>query len=72
MFTKKHFEAVAHILKEADAEDLAAHFADIFEQDNPRFNRKRFMAACGFDAPKGHDMGKVARAVDSLYGAPEA
>lgn len=61
MFTKKHFEAVARILKETDAKELAAHFADMFEQDNPRFNRQRFMAACGFDASKGHDIVTVTR-----------
>ena len=31
---------------------LAAKHADIFEADNPRFDRKRFMRACGIDTWK--------------------
>lgn len=33
---------------EAALEDTAARLADALAADNPRFNRKTFMAACGF------------------------
>jgi len=30
--------------------DVAKSLANTFYDDNPRFDRKRFMVACGFDA----------------------
>lgn len=55
--TKRHFEAIAAIVKsvaryhdadkvtaKAIAEDLAFYFA----KENPRFDRGRFLTACGF------------------------
>ena len=59
MMTKKHFEAVAakimaqKVEAKSDAEriglqNLACRLADTFEQANPRFNRERFINACGF------------------------
>lgn len=54
--TKKHFEAVAARIRQtaqdpamlAGAMIAARIFADMAAQDNPRFDRARFMAACGF------------------------
>jgi len=57
--TKKHFEAIAAILQlswEEGEEDLYANrailfiansLADTFAAENPRFNRSRFLKACG-------------------------
>lgn len=57
--TRKHFEAIAHIL---DAERavrsatpaqvgvvhaLALSLSDLFAAENPRFDRNRFLTACG-------------------------
>ncbi len=54
MLTKKHFEAVAQVLKAfpegaptASQAKLAEAFADMFENENPRFERGRFLKACG-------------------------
>ena len=56
--TKKHFEAIAKAIKEeqtavAVREDvrraIANKLADVFKQDNPRFDRDRFMKAAGFE-----------------------
>ena len=61
--TKKHYEAIANIVRnciEADthmlhganvkALETQAHMlADYFASDNPRFNRIRFLTACGVD-----------------------
>lgn len=63
MFTRKHYEAVAEIIKErskhyADmgrygcangAGSVGDKLADLFEKDNPRFDRDRFLAACGLN-----------------------
>jgi hypothetical protein len=61
--TRKHFEAVADAIAAekylttksgngaARLDTLLSttkRIADIFAQSNPRFNRDRFMAACGF------------------------
>lgn len=51
MFTRQHYEALAaHIsglsLTNATREWLPLSFADMLEQDNPRFDRKRFLKAC--------------------------
>lgn len=62
--TKKHFEAIARIIK-SQRDDLvseqpacgdaynvliatAANMADYFASENPRFNREKFLTACGF------------------------
>lgn len=54
MLTRKHFETVALILKAypqgaptASQAKLAEAFCDIFEADNPHFERGRFLKACG-------------------------
>lgn len=59
--TKKHFEAIAGLLKsvefacrvspdekaEARHRLLCKSFADLFSEENPRFDRARFLKACG-------------------------
>lgn len=57
MLTKKHFEAVAQILKRnAVCKDrvttwlnISRELADYFESQNPNFDRNRFYRACSFD-----------------------
>ena len=54
-FTKKHYEKVTKALSTAQADwnskydymevRIAHALADMFEQDNPKFNRERFIAA---------------------------
>ncbi len=64
MFTRKHYKAVAEIirrnqtrLRTADVvncnnglpclhPDVVAGLADYFAQDDPRFDREKFLAAC--------------------------
>ena len=49
--TKQHFEQMAALIKSHDDEkkrsDLAHHHAGIFKGQNPRFDHKKFMHACG-------------------------
>lgn len=33
----------------ADNKATAVHLADKFEQDNPKFDRKKFLTACGIN-----------------------
>lgn len=63
MFSRKHYKAIAKIINEekicldADPDtcslainvvsDIASDLAVYFQQDNPRFDRKKFMTACG-------------------------
>lgn len=49
--TKKNYVQIAAILSEAgqygDPVDyITAELCDVFAQDNPRFDRERFIAAC--------------------------
>jgi hypothetical protein len=58
MFTKQDYKAIAEIIKEATQEshngvvnwvhrgNLIDELADYFAEDNPRFDRKRFVEAC--------------------------
>lgn len=59
--TKRHFEAIARMLREqgetladptqaADIahRDLVDGMASYFADQNPRFDRERFLTACGF------------------------
>jgi hypothetical protein len=53
METKKIFKATAAIIKHAKErdlglEDVALNFAVYFESRNSRFDRERFLKACGF------------------------
>lgn len=55
--TKKHYEAMATIIKEAydkcptqnttRYDDIVYPLADYFATDNPKFDRERFLTACG-------------------------
>lgn len=62
--TRKHFEAIARILEWRNGSpdstidfdsgyntairNIADDMADYFENENPRFDRERFLTACGF------------------------
>lgn len=58
MFQKRHYEAVAQLFKDrtpnryvnddahAHHDSLIEKFADMFERDNPQFQRDRFFEAC--------------------------
>lgn len=64
MMTRKHFEAIARTMREeietyresgdAYAVKVATHtarsLAYLCAESNPRFNRDRFLTACGVDA----------------------
>lgn len=58
--TRKDFEMVANVLRDARVsgaekspaeealiDDIAAHFAQELSYTNPRFDRSRFLRACG-------------------------
>lgn len=50
--TKKDYEAVASTLATVDGEamtvaSIACGLADVFARDNVRFDRDRFLTACG-------------------------
>ena len=55
--TKKHYDAIAHAIqwqrengKPHNARwQIAELLANYFEQDNPKFNRARFLQACGIE-----------------------
>ena len=45
--TKKHFKAIAEIIKYSeDKQDIMIKLANYFAQENPRFDRERFVDAC--------------------------
>lgn len=47
--TRKDYEKVAKaIAKGQDIVDLTYDLIRIFEEENPRFDRVRFLEACGF------------------------
>jgi hypothetical protein len=56
--TKKHYEAIAkafyaYIATNTGANiarPIAKDLADYFAQDNPKFNRSRFLEACGIES----------------------
>jgi hypothetical protein len=46
--TRRHFQLIADALRESAApEHVARAMADALATTNPRFNRERFLAACG-------------------------
>lgn len=52
--TKMHFETAARLIRESDNDATAKTFAALVfartaEQFNPRFDRTRFMRACGLE-----------------------
>lgn len=57
MITRKHFNAVAKVLEATDGVHdystkafIAHSLADIFAQENPNFDRARFLKASGVEA----------------------
>lgn len=63
--SKKHYVAVAQILSATpitddahasaivkDRDEIARRLADVFADDNPRFDRARFLVAAGCDIGK--------------------
>lgn len=57
MLSRQHYKAIAEIIKGNDTGervstrlvclDIAEELANYFAQDNPRFDRQKFLAACG-------------------------
>lgn len=50
-FSKRHYEIIARQIKEAIEDNISiisfmSRLADVFEQDNERFNRAKFIIAC--------------------------
>lgn len=54
MSTRKHFiaaaQAVSAIPDLRKRREMAEHHAKLFAAENPRFDRGRFLSACGVDA----------------------
>ena len=74
--TKKDYELIAGVLKLADAECwtdhielIAEEMADSLEQDNPKFDRNKFLTACGIveKCYEEHASGKYAGATPPHY-----
>lgn len=60
IFQHRHYKAIAALIagmspvtRARDA--IADDFADMFEQDNPRFDRARFLAAANGKPSNGRD-----------------
>lgn len=54
MMTRKHFQKLADIARQLPGPDgdwLSEQLADMAAEENPRFDRDRFMVACGRPAP---------------------
>ena len=53
LFSTRHYEAIAAVIERElpmyyqSIRDVAYRMADLFAGDNPRFNRERFLKACG-------------------------
>lgn len=54
MLSRKHYKAIAEIVKELGSvyghyvqRHAAESFIDYFAKDNPQFDRVRFLAVCG-------------------------
>ena len=62
MFSKRHYQAIADALRKHVGEEvekvsypkvmIVVELADTFEKDNPRFDRARFIEACGLGIPQ--------------------
>lgn len=54
-FARRHYQAIADVIKASDRDlfsqsevlGMALRLADMLQADNPRFDRARFLAACG-------------------------
>lgn len=56
MLTRKHFQAIADCIKQAQTRDdhavalqIALNLCAVFKAENPAFDRQKFLTACGFD-----------------------
>lgn len=56
MLTRKHFQAIADCIKQAQTRDdqaialqIALNLCAVLKAENPAFDRQKFLAACGFD-----------------------
>jgi hypothetical protein len=61
MFSKRHYQAIADVLKthnndigvdEGYCYYQTMDMIEMFERDNPKFDRARFLDACGLDQPE--------------------
>ena len=57
LFQRRHYEAIARVLKQRathpsyadEANKYVLDFADAFARDNERFNEAQFLRACGVE-----------------------
>jgi len=56
-FSRRHYQAIADAIEGVptrgdirDRELVVDHLAALFQEDNPRFDRERFVSACGVGA----------------------
>ncbi len=57
MFEKRHYQAIAEVLStrqwlvqdRGQVEEIVEDFCRMFSHDNPNFNRKEFLKACGVE-----------------------
>jgi hypothetical protein len=54
VFQHRHYALIAKALSERGALDVNWALADMFERDNPKFDRQRFLAAARGE-PNGKD-----------------
>ena len=72
MMTRKHFEivaaAVSNIVERSERWLIANMLANSFENDNPRFDRDKFIAACRptEGADELNRLGKPGKEYDSI------
>ena len=56
MFTRRHYVMTANLIKKsktkAERTRLSNRFAKMYKRDNARFDRTRFMVACGVKKAK--------------------
>jgi len=49
MLSKKYYEMIALAIRTAkDKKGVAYNLCECFAEDNPRFDARRFLQACGF------------------------
>lgn len=47
MLTRKYYKAIAEVIKESNStNDIITGLSNIFNQDNPNFDRSKFWEAC--------------------------
>jgi hypothetical protein len=71
--TRKHFQQVADLIKTHDntakRKELASHHAEIFKQQNPRFDHAKFMKACNVNEETvGEALNPAKKTIDTLAG----